>query len=385
MTGPAFRRRDHMILGEVVENVDPEGLGRVRVLVSAILEPESLWCMPIGAMLGRKNGTHHVPEKGANVCVWLNQGDHDVPYYAPGPWGGGTLPEETENGNPEIDVFRWRDFVVVIDGRPGLEKVFFKDRTTTSQFMFDRTTGNFTRLVTGPQGDETATIKRNLVTTVQNGSETRTIAAGNRATTISGNDAKTLGGNETKTIGGGRTEAITGTEAKTIGGAATETITLGKVITALLAIALTAGTNIVLTAGGALNLIASSISLSSSGASSVASVGLMTQTLLGGIVQTVVGAIVVGVTGAVTETVSGLWTMVVTGGLLISGAVIQAGTGSNGGFRKLLTDHLIGFLNDHTHNVAGVESAKPTQQIVSGGTAPNYDLDKARTSDLTAS
>jgi hypothetical protein len=383
MTSPAFRRRDHMLLGEVVDNVDPEGLGRVRVFIGGVLEPESVWALPIGAMLGNKNlkeGVFRVPEKGANVCVWLNQGDTDAPYYAPGPWGGGTLPDETLGGNPDVDVFRWRDFVFVVDGRAGQEKVFFKDRSTSSQFMFERATGNFTRLVQGTQGDEVATVKRNLQTTVQTGSETRTIAAGSRTTTIAQNDSKTVTGNESNTVGGARTDSITGNATETVGGNSTETITLGKILSALLAVAITAGTNIVLTAGAAINLVAASISLASSGPSTMASTGLMTQTFLGGIVTTIVGAVAWTVTGAVVETVSGLWTMVVNGGLLIQGAAIQVGTGS-GGYKKLLNASFLTLIHlTHTHPLPGGGGNTGTPNTPS---AP--DVAASETADLTAS
>lgn len=381
MKGPASRRRDHMLLGEVVENVDPEGLGRIRVFVSGVLEPESLWCFPIGNMLGKKNGWHAVPEKGANVCVWLNQGDSDVPYFAPGPWGApkgvSTLPEQTEAGDPNIVVFRWRNFVFVVDGRAGEEKTTFIDLTTGTRLDVERATGNFSRVVAGSQGNESATIKGNLSTVVQTGAETRTVALG-RTTSIGANDAKTVTGNEANTVGGSRADTITGSVVETVGGASTETITLAKTISALLAVLITAGTSLVLTAGGALNLIGSSVSISSSGAGAMAAVGLMTQNFLGGILQTVVGAVVVGVTGVVTETVSGLWTMVVSGGLLIQGASIRVGTGS-GGYKKLLTDSYHSLVHmTHTHPVIGAATGTPTPP-----SAP--DLASGETQDLTAS
>lgn len=379
-----------LLVGQVVDNQDPDGLGRVKIKVAGLLEPSSVWARPIGRMYGVKKGIHWVPEKETNGVLWFNQGHVDHPYFLPGPWGapGGVsdLPEQAGDGDPNKFVFRWDDFYVLVDGTPNSEKVVLEDLGSHTRFEVDRSTGNFTRVVTGAQGDEIQTVKRNLTTTVQTGNELHTVTAGSRTTSIGTDDAKTTGGDETKTIGGGRTETIAGAESKTVGLASSEIVGLAKSIVATLGVSFTAGLAMVLTAGGAISITGAGVTIQSSGPGAMIAAGLQTNQFLGGILDTVVGAIVRNVTGAVTETVSGLWTMIVTGGLLIQGVAIQIGTGSNGGYKKLLTDILIDFLNNHTHPdpVSG-NTGKPNQQIVSGGTSPNYDLDKATTSDLTAS
>jgi hypothetical protein len=376
------QRRPYLMLGEVVENVDPEGLGRVRIHVPGILEPESLWAFPCGAMHGVKNGIHWVPEVGSNGVVWLNQGDPDHPYFMPGPWGApagvSDLPEQSNRGDPNIVVFRWRDFVCTVDGRVGREKTTFQDLVTGSVFELDRVTGNFSRTIAGPTGNEAATIKGNLTETIQTGNEVHTVSAGSRTTSIGAADARTVTGAASDTIGGAQTTTIGGSKAESVGGASSETIALGKTIAAILAVAISAGLGITLTAAGALQATAAGISLNSSGTTTNASTGLVTSNFLGGLLETIVGAVARSVTGAVTETVSGLWTMVVNGGLLIQGAAIQIGTGA-GGYKKLLNESFLSLIHlTHTHPLpGGGNTGQPN--------APSpADVISSETTDLTA-
>jgi hypothetical protein len=78
-----------LYLGEVTNRDDPDGLGRVRVLIPAVCEPESAWAFPMGAPGAgtAERGHFEPPAVGANVMVQFLLGDVDHPYYMPGPWG----------------------------------------------------------------------------------------------------------------------------------------------------------------------------------------------------------------------------------------------------------------------------------------------------------
>lgn len=76
-------------IGEVVNNVDPEKLGRVTFRIEGLVMPESGWAYPLGTMGGgsKERGAWFVPEIGATVGVLFNGGDVDQPWYMAAHWG----------------------------------------------------------------------------------------------------------------------------------------------------------------------------------------------------------------------------------------------------------------------------------------------------------
>ena len=76
--------------GEVTRRDDPDGLGRVKVLLPGIVEPETPnWAWPMAAPGGgsAQRGTFEPPAVGSTVMVMFKLGDRDYPYYLTGPWG----------------------------------------------------------------------------------------------------------------------------------------------------------------------------------------------------------------------------------------------------------------------------------------------------------
>ena len=350
-----------MYLGEVVSNEDELGLGRIRVLVPGLLEPESCLALPIGAMFGVKNGVHWVPEVGANVVVWLHQGDVDHPYYMAGPFGspGGEsdVPEQAPKGSVDHVVVRWRDFVFTLDGTDAAEKVTLEDLGSGTKLEIERATGDYLRDV---EGSEVVAVKTNRSVTVEEGDETHDVTLGKRTTTIEGNDERTI------TTGDKIDTVAAGNETKTVtAGSSTESVPAGtKTVTAGLNVLVTAGVNMTLLAGSAMSLTGASMALSSgAGPSTVTSGGLLTRSFLGGILETVVGAVVVGVTGAVTYTVSGIFAL--------AALVLNLGLGPL--FKPALNSDMIAAFNAHTHGgvTAGAGSTgAPVITITPGGAVP---------------
>jgi hypothetical protein len=77
--------------GIVVENRDPQVLGRCKVRVYAIHGPEAAipdrqlpWARPKTDIAGADSGSFDVPEKGARVWVFFEQGDLNYPIYSGG-------------------------------------------------------------------------------------------------------------------------------------------------------------------------------------------------------------------------------------------------------------------------------------------------------------
>src|SRR5688572_9470618 len=111
-----------LYIGHVVDRVDPECLGRVRVRIPGLVEPASAWAFPLGTVGGGsdRRGFFGVPEVNAEVGVLFHQGDIDHPYYLAGHWGRpngsteiptparGLSPMET----PQVRVFETGRFVL---------------------------------------------------------------------------------------------------------------------------------------------------------------------------------------------------------------------------------------------------------------------------------
>jgi hypothetical protein len=74
--------------GTVIENIDPEQIGRVLVEVPDVLGlTPSSWAMPCVPAAGIQAGVFVVPPIGSQVWVEFEQGDPDYPIWTGGFWG----------------------------------------------------------------------------------------------------------------------------------------------------------------------------------------------------------------------------------------------------------------------------------------------------------
>jgi hypothetical protein len=74
--------------GLVIENIDPEQIGRVMLQVPDVLgEIPSSWAMPCVPVAGIQAGIFAVPPIGSQVWVEFEQGDPDYPIWTGGFWG----------------------------------------------------------------------------------------------------------------------------------------------------------------------------------------------------------------------------------------------------------------------------------------------------------
>lgn len=73
--------------GSVVDNVDPNKLGRVQVQVPYVLGPlNTLWAMPSEPYAGKGVGFFAIPPVGAELWVEFENGDPTLPIWAGGYW-----------------------------------------------------------------------------------------------------------------------------------------------------------------------------------------------------------------------------------------------------------------------------------------------------------
>lgn len=134
--------------GTVAARNDPERLGRVKVRVPGLLEPESGWALPC-AMPGAGPGIgfYMIPPVGAEVVVWFVQGDPDRPRYAAGNWtrrGGapGPVRDASAEEAPLIAILETEKFRLLIDERPTSPGFEIKDKQLGNGVTYDGLTGS---------------------------------------------------------------------------------------------------------------------------------------------------------------------------------------------------------------------------------------------------
>ena len=87
-TGSNPRRFYGKYRGLVIENIDPEQIGRVLVQVPDVLGViPSSWAMPCVPAAGIQAGCFIVPPIGSQVWIEFEQGDPDYPIWTGGFWG----------------------------------------------------------------------------------------------------------------------------------------------------------------------------------------------------------------------------------------------------------------------------------------------------------
>jgi len=145
----ADARTNGMVVGVVTDRQDPLKLGRIRVRVPGLFDDGTPWAKPLTVGGGTRNtGLFFVPEIGAEVAVWFNQGDPDEPYYMPAHWGlpGGQseVPSEAFPGEagadaePDNRVIAVPGFRIEIDATEGQRKLRLTNQKTGDNITLDQ-------------------------------------------------------------------------------------------------------------------------------------------------------------------------------------------------------------------------------------------------------
>ncbi len=73
--------------GTVINNLDPELLGRIMAIVPAVTAVPTSWAMPCVPIAGKQEGIFVVPQIGSAVWIEFEEGDPDKPVWVGGFWG----------------------------------------------------------------------------------------------------------------------------------------------------------------------------------------------------------------------------------------------------------------------------------------------------------
>ena len=103
--------------GTVVDNVDPLQIGRLRVLVPAVLHAEESWAMPCVPYAGDGVGFYAMPEVGTSVWVEFEAGEISYPIWSGCFWNAGGV--AAADADPKIKFFKTKKFKLRIDDGNG--------------------------------------------------------------------------------------------------------------------------------------------------------------------------------------------------------------------------------------------------------------------------
>lgn len=175
--------------GRVLDNQDPENLGRIQVSVPYIMgeTPLANWAMPCVPYAGPNAGMFTVPPVEANVWIEFEGGNINYPIWSGVYWEREQLPEAATG--PLIKLFKTEKTSFMIDDTTGACTLETQTEAGVFKLSLDQTGIKLigSEQVTITVSDKTIELKNNMLTvtlgnnaiTLKNGEGTITLSAGN--------------------------------------------------------------------------------------------------------------------------------------------------------------------------------------------------------------
>lgn len=145
----AERDRDRVygkFRGTVLNNIDPQSLGRVQAMVPEVLgEVPTGWATPCAPYAGTTAGFFSVPPIGAGVWIEFEGGDVSRPIWSGCYWGVGE-PPMTPPGSPSVPTTKiWRsDFGLTVALDDLTQTITVSDAVAANQVVVSVATGTVT-------------------------------------------------------------------------------------------------------------------------------------------------------------------------------------------------------------------------------------------------
>ena len=136
-----------VVVGLVMDNQDPDGLGRVKVKLPGASEDEiGHWARVSAPMAGAGRGMFFLPEKSDEVLVAFEQGDSTRPYVLGALWNGKDNPPETNaDGRNNLRLIKSRSgHLVRLDDTTGAERIEIIDKSGANSVTIDTSTNSIT-------------------------------------------------------------------------------------------------------------------------------------------------------------------------------------------------------------------------------------------------
>ena len=130
----------NVLVGLVLDNQDPDGLGRVKINLPGLSEDESgHWARLASPMAGDGRGMFFLPEKNDEVLVAFEQGDITRPYILGALWNGEDKPPESNSdGQNNVRLIKSRSgHSVRFDDSDGVEKIEIIDKSGENSVTID--------------------------------------------------------------------------------------------------------------------------------------------------------------------------------------------------------------------------------------------------------
>ena len=103
--------------GSVVDNMDPERRGRLRVLVPQVLGRTAVWATPCVPYAGANLGLYLMPEIDTGVWIEFEAGDPSYPIWVGCFWNTGDI--AAADANPNVKFLKTKKFTLRIDDMQG--------------------------------------------------------------------------------------------------------------------------------------------------------------------------------------------------------------------------------------------------------------------------
>ncbi len=129
-----------VVTGIVIDNKDPEEMGRVKVKIPRISQDEeSNWARVASFMGGNDRGAVFLPEVDDEVLVVFEFGDINMPYVIGSLWNGKDKPpEKNTDGENNIRIIKSRSgHIIKFDDTENNEKIEIVDKTQKNTIIID--------------------------------------------------------------------------------------------------------------------------------------------------------------------------------------------------------------------------------------------------------